>query len=148
MVQQGPEEAAAAPTTPVTVMHRSTAPPPVLGEGQDSPSRVRLVGLPQSAIAQRPRSSSILRPYTSFCHAQKVKGRFSIGKQADGNGIRPTVAPWRSFVSDTSMLRPASGHSGSAGRSSVLESGPGSGSARVVSQAKWSSQRDTVTLQV
>ena len=93
MVQQGPEAAAAAPTTPVTVMHWSTAPPSVLEEERDSPSRVRLVGPSQSAIAQRPRSSSSPRPYTRFCHTQTAKGHFSIGKQADRNGIRSAVAP-------------------------------------------------------
>ena len=62
-------------------MHRSTAPPPVFEERKDSLSRVRSAGPSQSAIAQRPRSSSSPRPYTSFCHTQTAKG-FSIGKRA------------------------------------------------------------------
>jgi len=62
-------------------MHRSTAPPPVFEERKDSLSRVRSAGSPQSAIAQRPRSSSSPRPYTSFCHTQTAKGHFSIGKR-------------------------------------------------------------------
>ena len=91
MVQQGPEAAAEAPTTPV-MMPLVDGPPPALEEGRGSPSRVRLVGPSQSAIAQRPRSSSSPRPYTSFCHTQTAKA-FSIGKQADENGIRPTMVP-------------------------------------------------------
>ena len=63
-------------------MHWSTAPPSVLEERKDSLSRVRLVGRSQSAIAQRPRSSSSPRPYTRFCHTQTAKGHFSIGKRA------------------------------------------------------------------
>ena len=82
MVQQGPEAAAATAATPVTVMGRRPLPQRSKKGGVARAASGRLVGLSQSAIAQRPGSSSSPRPYTRFCHTQTAKGHFSIGKRA------------------------------------------------------------------